>query len=934
MGYENKTKPQLLRELKAAQQKINELIETKDKVVSEVQNVKQTCEFYENIRNTIDDPLFIKDEQHKWVYLNEAACKFWGHAKEELIGKSDYDIFQKEQAEIYWKRDDIVLRTGKTDQNEEPQTIDGTLQTISTKKSIYVDAQSSKKYIVGIIWDITKTKKREQELRESREFMRKVIDASPAHIFVKDREGTYLLVNKKLVEFYGTDYEALEGKREIDLAENTKMRIKDFKKFLEDDKQIIDSQQPMFIPEEPATLPDGTTKWLQTVKIPLSLKSNPDCVLGVSIDITDRKLSEDALREERDRTQKYLDIAGVMFIAFNAKGDVTLTNRKGSEILGYERGEIIGKNWFDSFLPVRVKDQTRTVYNRLVAGEIEPVEYYENPILTKGGEERIIAWHNTILQDDEGNCIGTLSSGEDITERKQAEVKLRTEKEFTDTALDVQLDTFFLFEPTTSKAIRWNRAFRKISGYTDEEIARMPAPASYYSPEDLKRAAAFIQKVLVEGTGTIEMELICKDGSRVPTEYRVSVINDEQGEPKYMISIGRDITERKRAEEEKEFLKEQLAQAQKMEAIGRLAGGIAHDFNNLLTTILGYSEMVMTQQELSETTADNIAEIRNSAERATSLVDQLLTFSRKQILQPRAIDVNKLIASIRKMLKRLIGEDIDLKTKYGPDACFINADRGQIEQVIMNLVVNARDAMPDGGNITIETSCVDCSEDSSTRYPEMPPGQYVRLIIHDTGHGMDEDTKKSIFEPFFTTKKEGTGLGLSTVYGIVKQSGGHIAVESELGKGTTFTIYIPKIDGTEEQPVERVHASSLRNGSESVLVVEDEVSVRRMICKVLKKYNYTVYEAESVQDAFDIIDQNTDRQIDLLVTDVMPDMNGRELSERILEKRPEIKVLYISGYTDDAIAQHGVLDETMNFLQKPFTPSAFAQKVREVLDRD
>jgi signal transduction histidine kinase/CheY-like chemotaxis protein len=427
---------------------------------------------------------------------------------------------------------------------------------------------------------------------------------------------------------------------------------------------------------------------------------------------------------------------------------------------------------------------------------------------------------------------------------------------------------------------------------------------------------------------------IKKDGKPFWCHASVSVFDHpEYGE--VLISVHTDITERKRSEESLRKSEEQLRQAQKLESIGRLSGGIAHDFNNLLTTIIGYSDLISMEEDLNDTTKEGIREIKNSAERAAKLTQQLLAFSRKQVLQPQVIELNRLITNLGRMLKRLIGEDINLTTKLDSKLGHIKADPGQVEQVIMNLVVNARDAMPEGGALTIETQGLYLDESYHQQHPEVTPGDYVLLAVSDTGHGMDEETQAQVFEPFFTTKGvgKGTGLGLSTVYGIVKQSGGFIYVYSEPEHGTTFKIYLPQLTGAKKQQENLPEKRPPMGGTETILLVEDEESLRKMVGKMLEGYGYSVIEATDGMDALEITTKGDRLKIDLLVTDVvMPKMGGKELSAKLFEEYPKLKVLYISGYMDNAIAHHGVLDEGVSLLQKPFSPQSLAEKVREVLD--
>ncbi len=371
-----------------------------------------------------------------------------------------------------------------------------------------------------------------------------------------------------------------------------------------------------------------------------------------------------------------------------------------------------------------------------------------------------------------------------------------------------------------------------------------------------------------------------------------------------------------------------------MEAIGRLAGGIAHDFNNLLSVILSYGELIGGELPRDNPLQSELAEIRKAGQRAADLTRQLLAFSRRQVLEPRVVDLNQVVVGMNKLVQRLIGEDIELRTVGAPDLASVKVDPGQIEQCLMNLVVNARDAMPDGGTLTIETANVDLDPSYLSEHAGMAPGAHVMLAVTDTGCGMDEETLSRVFEPFFTTKEagKGTGLGLSTVFGIVKQSGGHVWVYSEPGKGTTFKLYFPRVAALER------HASGLTpqvrpRGTETILLVEDEDQVRALASAVLARQGYKIHTAENGSAAIALL-ETLSGDVDLLLTDVvMPKMSGRELAEKIAPARPKMKVLFMSGYTDDTVVHHGVLDSGFAFLQKPITPDTLARKVREVLDK-
>src|SRR6266481_1741394 len=407
--------------------------------------------------------------------------------------------------------------------------------------------------------------------------------------------------------------------------------------------------------------------------------------------------------------------------------------------------------------------------------------------------------------------------------------------------------------------------------------------------------------------------------------------------PKALASVASALAvgiERKRAEEALRSSEERLRQAQKMEAVGRLAGGVAHDFNNLLTVITSYSALLLEDLAADDPKRDDVDQIRKAAEGAAALTRQLLAFSRQQVLQPKALDLKATVAGTDKLLKRLIGEDIQLTSVLAPDLGVVKADPGQIEQIIINLAVNARDAMPTGGRLTIEAANVDMDEAYVRGHAPASPGRYVMLAISDTGIGMDEQTKARIFEPFFTTKEvgKGTGLGLATVYGIVKQSGGFIWVYSEPGHGTSFKVYFPRVDEPAEPTAASTAGTEPRGGTETVLVVEDAASVRMVTRQVLERFGYAILEAPNGETALRLAAKHHG-PIHLLLTDViMPGLSGRQLAEQLAQLRPDMKVLYASGYADQAIVLHGILDSDIAYLQKPFTPETLARRVRQVLD--
>jgi signal transduction histidine kinase/ActR/RegA family two-component response regulator len=450
------------------------------------------------------------------------------------------------------------------------------------------------------------------------------------------------------------------------------------------------------------------------------------------------------------------------------------------------------------------------------------------------------------------------------------------------------------------------------------------------APENDSNVHALTHRIVAEGQLVWEKTHVAKDGRRIPVEINAHVF-DLDGAPAIISSV-RDITERKEAELTRAKFEGELRQAQKLESVGRLAGGVAHDFNNLLTVINGYSGFLLKRLNVSDPLRAYAEAIGSAGERAASLTRQLLAFSRKQLIEPRLLNLNSTIQDAMPMLQRLIGEDIALTARLDGFLEQVMADPDQIHQVLMNLAVNARDAMPDGGRLAIETTNVHLGQDDVSTRQDSVPGRYVLMTVTDTGHGMDETIRQQIFEPFFTTKEfgKGTGLGLSTVYGIVRQSGGWIDVRSEVGVGTSFQVYLPRMDGP-PRPAPKEPGASTDKGSETVLLVEDQPAVRSFTCAALQQYGYRVIEASDAEEAIAVAGRHPDR-IHLLLTDVvLPGMNGKDLSERLLVLRPDLKVLFTSGYTADVIAHRGVLDHGVSFLHKPYSLDELAAKVRELL---
>ncbi|MCP3964680.1 MAG: response regulator [bacterium] len=524
-----------------------------------------------------------------------------------------------------------------------------------------------------------------------------------------------------------------------------------------------------------------------------------------------------------------------------------------------------------------------------------------------------------------------LEPAADGGEAPDAAQKLRLLEAAVEQATDaIMICTVSGSDPESWRIAYINPAFTGMSGYSSAEMFGQ-SPFMLGGPDTSPEHAEHLFNELTAGR-SVQGEIIAyrKDRSEFILSWQVTPLRTESSGVTHLVAVQRDVSERRR-------LENQLRQSQKMEAVGRLAGGVAHDFNNLLTAIIGYNQLMDMRLDAADPLREAVEQIGKAAERAATLTSQLLAFSRRQVLQPKVIDLNAVVTGIEKILRRLIGEDITLEDRLSPEPAKVKADPGQLEQVILNLAINARDAMPDGGTLQIATDNVEIG-DAGAREIGGEPGSFVRMTFRDSGEGMDVETQARIFEPFFTTKgkEDGTGLGLATVYGIVKQSGGFIGVESTAGEGTVFEIYLPRVEDLPVQPMDDVFATTVEGGNERVLLAEDDDGVRRLVATVLSTSGYEVLQASNGEEALAIVSMTP--AIDLVISDVvMPDMRGPELGRRILSERPEVRALFISGYADGSSPHHeefsAVFGTEVPFLQKPFTPETLARKVREVLDQ-
>jgi len=638
----------------------------------------------------------------------------------------------------------------------------------------------------------------------------------------------------------------------------------------------------------------------------------------------ERTRAEQALRASEARLKAVLHSALDAHVAMDDAGRVTSWNQQAESMFGWAEREVLGQRLADIIVPHAHREAHAAGLRRFLATGEGPIlnQRIELTALRRDGTEFPVEL--AIAPVREGSSWLFSAFVRDITARRAADEALRVSEAKFGSAFRAHPSPMAIATLGDARWVDVNESLLRLFGMNRAEtVGRSGRELGIWRRDELQEQ--MLAQLRAGGVfRDVEVEWLTRSG-----ETRTGLLSAEviafAGEPHFLLHF-QDMTERKQ-------LEVQLRQAQKMEAIGRLAGGVAHDFNNVLTAIFGYVDILREEMPADSTAQQDLAEVRKASERAASLTKQLLAFSRQQVLEPVVLEPNALIEDFEKMLHRLIGEDVELRLSLARDTGNVRADPGQLQQVLMNLAVNARDAMPTGGKLILETANTELSEQYAELHQPVVPGRYVMLAVSDTGAGMTPETKARIFEPFFTTKEKGkgTGLGLSTVYGIVKQSGGYVWVYSEVGRGTAFKIYLPRVDVPADELLQP-RAPGTVAGTETILLAEDDPMLRPLAKGLLEKLGYTVIDAENTAAALEAARRHAG-PIHLLLADVvLPGASGRELARELEKTRPTTKVVYVSGYTDDAIVHHGMLEPGLNFLQKPFTPAALARKVREVLD--
>jgi PAS domain S-box-containing protein len=604
---------------------------------------------------------------------------------------------------------------------------------------------------------------------------------------------------------------------------------------------------------------------------------------------------------------------------------ITDVNPFMMNLLGYEREEFLNKELWEIGL---LNDEEASIAAFRKLQEKDHIRYDDLPLKTKDGQRREVEFVSNVYREGDRQVIQC--NIRDNSERKKAEDAMRQAETSFRVLVESAPGIVYLHEAYPPYSNIYVSPNIKIYGYSPAEWRAKPDMlSSIVHKEDCERVIHEFECAAREGFETdLEYRIIARDGSIHWWHDKGRFVLDEDGKRTGWQGIILDITTTKE-------LEKQLRQAQKLESVGLLTGGIAHDFNNMLGVIIGYSDLAFRHLKEEDLLFGYIDQIKKASLRSAELTHQLLAFSRQQVLQPIVLNLNEVIADTIKMLQRLISEDIQVTANLNPKVGRVNVDPGQFSQIIMNLAINARDSMPQGGKLTIETANIFLDSGYARQHISVLPGAYVMLAISDNGSGMSDETKQHLFEPFFTTKKigQGTGLGLATVYGIVKQSGGSIEVYSEERVGTTFKIYLPRVAEAPNVTTVSDTSPEMPKGRETILLVEDEDLVRNLSNEILKTCGYTVIEARNGLEALEICEQ-IDCQFDLLMTDViMPNMGGRELSEKLSKSLPNLRILFTSGYTDDTVVRHVVIETNTNFIQKPFTPESLANKIRQILDR-
>jgi PAS domain S-box-containing protein len=794
---------------------------------------------------------------------------------------------------------------------------DGEIGHVTVYIRIEKDAEGRTIRTRGAYVDVTERKRAEEIVANERQLLRTLVDVLPEKFYIKDLESRFLTANQALAKSFGREhYSELLGRSDADFFPPAVAA------YCRAEEVRVLSGEPLFDHEDTVIFPDGRKYTLLTTKVPFRDNQGRVCgLVGIGRDITERKRAEEQLRQTVSLLQSTFDSTADGFLVVDLAGRIVSFNERFVALWQIPRS-ILNTSDDDAALAFaldQLKDpnaflqKVRELYANPEAESFDALEFKDGRVF-----ERF-----SCPQRVDGTPIGRVWSFRDVTERKRSEETLLKLSRVVEQTADSVLIT------NSRGIIEYvNPSCEALTGYSREDLVGQTPRILKSGQHDAEFYSNMWNTIL---TGRVYNGVLVnrkKSGELYHTEKTITPLKDGTGNITHFVSTEKDITERK-------HLEAQLRQSQKMEAFGQLAAGVAHDFNNILTVILGNASLLQTHDIAAERKVSAVVEICRAGERAANLTRQLLTFSRRQPMQSKDLDLNEVVTNMTKMLQRLIGEHIALEARYAPVGAPVHADPSMMEQVLMNLAVNSRDSMPRGGRLILQTASIVIDEDKPPSNPKARLGEFIRLSVGDTGTGIAPEHLPHIFEPFFTTKGvgKGTGLGLATVFGIVEQHHGWIEVESEENVGTTFHIYIPRLAKKAAVQIETPAPKMVRGGNETVLLVEDEPAVRQMMQHLMERYGYQVHAAASGLRALEIWRERRDT-IDVLVTDmVMPEgVSGRELADRLRADKPGLKVIYCSGYTDDMLGQDSPLRNNENFLEKPFEPRKLLQRLRDCAD--
>ncbi|MBU5637515.1 PAS domain S-box protein [Geomonas sp. Red69] len=924
----------------AAGDEIGVLGEAFNQLLKELQQqkfeLKRQLEFSQKLLEVTPIPVFYKGADGRYLGCNQAFLDFTGLTRERVIGKTVFDVTPGPLAQVHHRSDQELISGGGLQVYESKTShVDQAERDVIFFKTSFTAANGACGGVLGVMLDITEHKKAEADLQSQKEFAESLVLNMTQPTFVLDCEHRVIMWNRALETLTGIKPGEVLGSHHLG------------KIFYEADRPVLADLVLDGNPDEAVKYysnyrksslieggvqaegwyedPDGKGHYITLNAA--QIRDRQGRVVGAiqSLeDITERKQAEDAHEKTRRQLQLILDAAGEGINGVDMQGRITFVNPAAAQMVGWTQEELLGQHQHSLMHHTRedgspFPEQECPLSAACYDGR--PYQGSDELFWRKDGSSFYAEYNCRPLREG-GELVGAVVVYKDVTERRQADEQLLKLSQAV-----MQSPVAIIITDATGKIEFVNPRFTEVAGYTSDEVIGQN-PRILQSGRTSPELYQGMWDTITSGrVWTGELYNRHKNGTTFWQHATISPILNSSGTISHFMAFMESIGDRKK-------LEEQLRQAQKMEAIGQLAGGVAHDFNNILTVILGFGQLLQHSLPKGDPMLDHMEQILDAADRATHLTRSLLAFSRKQVMVMQQVELNELTRRHAKFLVRIIGEDVTLKTSFSNQELLVMADSGQLEQVLMNLATNARDAMPTGGELTIKTELVTLDKEFHRQYGYGVPGRYALITVADSGTGMDAETQQKIFEPFFTTKLpgRGTGLGMSIVYGIIKQHGGYITVFSQVGFGTTFSIYLPLI--TEKvQPSEKPATFIPEGGSETILVVEDDAAVGRLVESVLKRYGYQVILASSGDDALHLFESRW-QEISLALLDViMPKMNGKQLCEELRRLSPQLKVLFLSGYTADIIQDKGIfLEEGVDIIKKPARPIELARKVREMLD--